>query len=110
MPQSYFQAPDPYHDATSNGVSLLALSKYARSQNKRIVDLSHKEINDCCGKAKKGDEKTMGIEEKLANAKKTRWLAEGLTDEEVEQIVKKARENAKKVRKNIDEAAKEIHN
>ena len=57
LPQSYFQVPDPYHDAPSNGVSLLALSKYARSQNKRIVDLSRKEINDCCGKAKKGDEK-----------------------------------------------------
>ena len=51
LPQSYFQVPDPYHDAPSNGVSLLALSKYARSQNKRIVDLSRKEINDCCGKA-----------------------------------------------------------
>ncbi len=57
LPQSYFQVPDTYHDAPSNGVSLLALSKYARSQNKRIVDLSRKEINDCCGKAKKGDEK-----------------------------------------------------
>ena len=55
LPQSYFQAPDPYHDAPSNGVSLLALSKYARSKNKRIVDLSRKEINDCCGKAKQGD-------------------------------------------------------
>lgn len=57
LSQSYFQAPDPYHDAPSNGVSLLALSKYARSQNKRIVDLSRKEINDCCDKAKRGDEK-----------------------------------------------------
>ena len=52
MPQSYFQVPDPYHDAPSNGVSLLALSKYARAQNKRIVDLSRQGINDCCGKAK----------------------------------------------------------
>ena len=43
LPQSYFQVPDPYHDAPSNGVSLLALSKYARSQNKRIVDLSRKD-------------------------------------------------------------------
>ena len=57
LPQSYFQAPDPYHDAPSNGVSLLALSKYAKSQNKRIVDLSRQEINDCCDKAKKDDEK-----------------------------------------------------
>ena len=47
----------------------------------------------------------MGIEEKLANAKKTRWLAEGFTDEEIEQIIKEARENAKKVKskKNEDE-------
>ena len=52
LPQSYFQSPAP-----SNEVSLLALSKYARSQNKRIVDLSRKEIKDCCDKAKKGDEK-----------------------------------------------------
>ena len=57
LPQSYFQVPDQYHDAPSNGVSLLALSKYARAQNKRIVDLSRQEINDCCGKAKNGDEK-----------------------------------------------------
>lgn len=52
----------------------------------------------------------MGIEEKMANAKKTRWLAEGLTDEEVAQIVKEARETAEKIRKNLDETAKEIHN
>ena len=57
LPQSYCQSPDPYHDAPANEVSLLALSKYARSQNKRIVDLSRKEIKDCCDKAKKGDEK-----------------------------------------------------
>ena len=36
----------------------------------------------------------MGIEEKLANAKKTRWL---------EQIIKEARENAKKVKKQENE-------
>ena len=41
----------------------------------------------------------MGIEEKLANAKKTRWLAEGFTDEEI----KEARENAKKVKKQENE-------
>ena len=57
LPQSYFQAPDPYHDAPSNGVSLLALSKYAMLKNKRIIDLNCKEINDCCGKAKQGGEK-----------------------------------------------------
>ena len=67
LPQSYFQVTDPYHDAQSNGVSLLALSKNARSQNKRIVDLSSKEINDCCGKAKKGDEKLWREYKKTAN-------------------------------------------
>lgn len=45
----------------------------------------------------------MGIEEKLANAKKTRWLAERFTDEEIEQIIKEARENAKKVKKQENE-------
>lgn len=45
----------------------------------------------------------MGIEEKLANAKKTWWLAEGITDEEIEQIMKEARETAEKVRKQENE-------
>lgn len=45
----------------------------------------------------------MGIKEKLANAKKTRWLAEGLTDEEIDQIIKEARETSEKVRKQENE-------
>lgn len=48
----------------------------------------------------------MGIKEKLANAKKTRWL----TDEEIDQIIKEARETAEKVKNNLDEAEKKIHN
>lgn len=41
---SYEKAPDPYCDAPSNGVSLLKLSRYASSRNKKITDLSIEEV------------------------------------------------------------------
>ena len=44
LPPSYYKAPDPYRDAPSNGVSLLALSRYASANNKKIVDLSIDEV------------------------------------------------------------------
>lgn len=34
LPASYYQSPDPYNDAPSCEISLLALSRYARSRNK----------------------------------------------------------------------------
>lgn len=44
LPASYYQPPDPYNDAPSCEISLLALSRYARSKNKRITDLSCEEV------------------------------------------------------------------
>ena len=44
LPPSYEKAPDPYCDAPSNGVSLLKLSRYASSRNKKITDLSIEEV------------------------------------------------------------------
>ena len=44
LPASYYQPPDPYNNAPSCEVSLLALSRYARSRNKRIIDLSCEEV------------------------------------------------------------------
>lgn len=44
-PASYYATPNPYHSAPSNGINLLALSKYARSNGKKLVDLSREE--DC---------------------------------------------------------------
>lgn len=44
LPPSYDKAPDPYCDAPSNGVSLLKLSRYASSRNKKITDLSIEEV------------------------------------------------------------------
>lgn len=41
---SYYQSPDPYNDAPDCEISLLALSRYARSRNKRIIDLSCEEV------------------------------------------------------------------
>lgn len=38
------QSPDPYNNAPSCEVSLLALSRYARLRNKRIIDLSCEEV------------------------------------------------------------------
>lgn len=45
LPQGYFDPPNPYVSAPSCGVNLLELSKYARQQKKRIVDLTREEVN-----------------------------------------------------------------
>lgn len=44
LPASYYQSPDPYNDAPDCEISLLELSRYARSRNKRIIDLSCEEV------------------------------------------------------------------
>lgn len=44
LPATYYQSPDPYNDAPDCEISLLALSKYVRSRNKRITDLSYDEV------------------------------------------------------------------
>lgn len=44
LPASYYQSPDPYNDAPDCEISLLALSRYARSRNKIIIDLSCEEV------------------------------------------------------------------
>ena len=44
LPATYYQSPDPYNDAPDCEISLLALSKYVRSRNKRITDLSCDEV------------------------------------------------------------------
>lgn len=44
LPATYYQSPDPYNDAPDCEISLLALSKYVRSRNKRITDLSCEEV------------------------------------------------------------------
>ncbi len=44
LPASYYQSTDPYNDAPDCEVSLLALSRYAQSRNKRIIDLSCEEV------------------------------------------------------------------
>lgn len=43
----------------------------------------------------------MGIEEKLANAKKTRWPAEGFTDEEVIKLLIRALGKGRRMREKI---------
>ena len=43
----------------------------------------------------------MGIEDKLATAKKTRWPAEGFTDEEVSKIVGRALKNGRRMREKL---------
>ena len=44
LPATYYQSPDPYNDAPDCEISLLALSKYVRSRNKRVTDLSCDEV------------------------------------------------------------------
>ena len=45
LPASYYQSPDPYNDASDCEISLLELSRYAQSKNKKIVDLSCEKEN-----------------------------------------------------------------
>lgn len=44
LPKSYYEVPNPYCDAPSNGISLLKLSRYAHTKNKKITDMSAKEV------------------------------------------------------------------
>ena len=44
LPATYYQSPDHYNDAPDCEISLLALSKYVRSRNKRITDLICDEV------------------------------------------------------------------
>lgn len=44
LPNSYFEAPNPYKNAPSCNINLLKLSRYAKSQNKTLVQLTEKEI------------------------------------------------------------------
>lgn len=45
LPPEYYATPDPYTNPPSCGVDLLELSRYARRENKRLVDLTREELN-----------------------------------------------------------------
>lgn len=44
LPAGYYDEPDPYESAPSCNIDLPALSKYARSIDKRITDLTKDEV------------------------------------------------------------------
>ena len=44
-------------------------------------------------------EKNMGISEKIAKAKKTDWVTEGIPEAEVKEIVRSAKESVQNIRK-----------
>lgn len=44
LPSSYFEIPNPYKNAPSCNINLLQLSRYARSQNKPIAQLTAEEV------------------------------------------------------------------
>ena len=52
----------------------------------------------------------MGIKEKLANAKKTRWPAEGFTDEEVNKIVGRALKKGRRMRDKLQKEQGQAEN
>lgn len=52
----------------------------------------------------------MGIKEKLANAKATRWPAEGFTDEEVKVIVDRASEKGRRMREKLQREQRQAGN
>lgn len=45
LPSSYYEIPNPYHTAPSTGIDLLALSKYARAQNKKLDESDREEVS-----------------------------------------------------------------
>ena len=44
LPPSYYETPNPYKNAPSCNVNLLQLSRYAKSQNKKLFQLTAAEI------------------------------------------------------------------
>lgn len=54
LPASHYQSPDPYNDDPNCEISLLELSRYAQSKNKKIVDLSCEEVSQFRTSADKG--------------------------------------------------------
>lgn len=42
--QEYFQSPNPYINAPSCHVNLLELSRYAKKNEKRLIDLTKEEV------------------------------------------------------------------
>ena len=44
LPHSYFEKPDPYKNAPSCNVNLLQLSRYAKTHNKAISEITADEI------------------------------------------------------------------
>jgi phosphoribosyl-ATP pyrophosphohydrolase len=49
----------------------------------------------------------MGVREKIANAKSTSWLTENMTEEEIQEIVTKAKEEAREQINKIESEDKE---
>ena len=44
LPSSYYETPNPYINAPSCNVNLLQLSRYAKSQNKAIYQVTAEEL------------------------------------------------------------------
>ena len=45
LPPGYYAVPNPYVKPPSCGVDLLELSRYARKNDKKLVDLTREELN-----------------------------------------------------------------
>ncbi len=44
LPNSYYETPDPYKSAPSCNVNLLELSRYARKNGKKLIELTKEEV------------------------------------------------------------------
>lgn len=44
LPKNYFDAPNPYAPLPERDVNLLELSRYAKSNKKKLVDLTTEEV------------------------------------------------------------------
>lgn len=42
--ENYYKTPDPYVNAPSCNINLLALSRYAKKQGKKLMELTKEEI------------------------------------------------------------------
>ena len=44
LPDSYYEVPDPYKSTPSCNVNLLELSRYARKNGKKLIELTKEEV------------------------------------------------------------------
>ena len=45
LPKNYYEQPNPYINAPSCNINLLELSRYAKKEGKKLIDLTNDEVD-----------------------------------------------------------------